>query len=100
MTQDRALYRVWIVEFSAWQPLAWHDVPPVARAVEPALPECLTAAGAAAYVAAFNRQMLADPRGQWAVPFPVAVRYDGEPAPGESLDLAAIDLAPLAAQAA
>jgi hypothetical protein len=100
MTPDRNLYRVWIVDCEGWQPAAWHQAPPRARALEPALAECLPRELAAAYVEAFNTQMLAEPRGQWAVPFRVTLRYDGEPTAGQPVDLSSLDLGALAAQAA
>ncbi len=79
------LFRVWIAEFEAWQPAAWYDVPPRATALEPACPECLTAAQAALFLQGFNEAMLADLRQLWAVAVPVEVCLSGDLSSGEAV---------------
>jgi hypothetical protein len=78
-------YRVWIVRYEGWLPGAWHDVPPGAIAVEPAERGTMPARRARRYVEAFNRAAESGPRKIWAVALPVAVRYMGDPEPGETL---------------
>jgi hypothetical protein len=95
--------RVWIVGYSArdFRPVDWLDVPPNAVAIEPAETEPMSPDRAHRYVEAFNRAAFGcsseekpsekpEKRGKkakkrWAVAVPVAVRYDGEPRPGEKL---------------
>lgn len=80
-----ALYRVWIVHFGDWAPQNYLQVPPVAVAQEPAESEAMLAPQAARYVEAFNRAALARRCKLWAVALPVAVRFEGEPRPGDTL---------------
>jgi hypothetical protein len=65
----------------------WGDVPAAFVAVELAEEECFTAQDAAAYLEGFNGRMLQRSRGRWAVAVPVAVRYDGDVAPGQKVRL-------------
>lgn len=83
-TGSRQLFRVWIVRYRDWEPRSWHDMPPHAEAVEPAMEECLPMEEAAVYVAAFNQAMLGLRRPQWAVCVPVAVRLEGDLQPGQA----------------
>ena len=78
-------YRVWIVRYESRQPDAWHDVPPGAIAVEPAERGTMSGRHARRYVEAFNRAAQAGRRKIWAVAVPVAVRYLGDPRPGETV---------------
>jgi len=78
-----ALYRVWLAEYEGPRPRNWSDVPRRARAVEPAEPQCVTAAAAREFVEGFNRVRRSDRL--WAVAVPVVVRIDGEPRPGAVL---------------
>ncbi len=77
------LFRVWIARYDDWRPGRWDDVPPQARAVEPAVPECLTIDAAAQVIEGFNSGMLCDTGKRWAVAVAVNLRYEGDPAPGE-----------------
>jgi hypothetical protein len=78
-------WRVWIVRCEGFQPTDWHEAPPEAVAVEPAEEGTMRAEAARRYVEAFNRAARAGPRRVWAVALPVAVRYEGDPRPGEPL---------------
>lgn len=78
-------YRVWIARYEHWTPRNCRQVPPKAIAREPAEREAMSACQAARYAAAFNRAALARHRRLWAVALPVAVRFEGEPRPGEVL---------------
>lgn len=78
-------YRVWIVRYQGWPPGAWHDIPADAVAVEPAEREAMAAGRARHYVEAFNRAAQAGQRKIWAVAVPVALRYVGDPQPGETI---------------
>ena len=84
---DRGRYRVWIARVADWQPRSCADVPPTAAAVEPAETGTLSARQAARYVRAFNRVVLRGHVKVWAVAVPVAVRYDGDPVPGQPIVL-------------
>jgi hypothetical protein len=77
--------RVWIVRYGGWQPQQWSDLPAEAIAVEPAEPGTMTARQACRYVEAFNRAVLGGRQKVWAVALPVAVRYLGDPQPGERI---------------
>lgn len=77
------LFRVWIARYEDWQPRRWDEVPPVARAVELAVPECLPRDAAAHVIEGFNAAMLCDADKRWAVAVAVAVRYEGDLTPGE-----------------
>jgi hypothetical protein len=77
--------RVWIVRYEGWRPAAWHDVPAGAIAVEPAERRAMTTRQARRYVEAFNRAAENGSRKVWAVALPVAVRYVGDPQPGDAL---------------
>ena len=78
-------YRVWIVRYEGWRPVAWHDLPPGAIAIEPAERGTMTPRKARQYVEAFNRVAQAGSRKIWAVAVPIAVHYVGDPQPGETL---------------
>jgi hypothetical protein len=84
-----AAYRVWILTYGDWQPISCSDLPVAAVAWEEAEPRTFTLAEAARYVKSFNRTALAVAAGGgkklWAVAFPVAVLYHGEPMPGQPL---------------
>ena len=83
-------YRVWIVRYQGWPPGAWHDIPTDATAVEPAERGAMTARRARRYVEAFNRAAQTGSQKIWAVAVPVALRYVGEPQPGEPLAASAL----------
>jgi hypothetical protein len=88
----KSRYRVWIVRYEGPRPPAWHDVPAGAVAVEPAERRTMSSRQARHYVEAFNRATEASQRKVWAVALPVAlpvaVRYVGDPQPGEPLSQA------------
>ena len=80
-----ALYRVWIAKITHWEPKNWGDVPPEAIALEPAEEDAMSAAQAATYLRAFNQAVLRhDPR-VWAIALPVALQYEGDPQPGQTV---------------
>lgn len=79
------LYRIWITRYEDWAPQNCLQLPPVAIAQEPAESEAMSARQAARYVEAFNRAALARRCKLWAVALPVAVRFEGEPRPGDTL---------------
>lgn len=88
-------YRVWIVRCEGWRPAdGWRDAPAGAIAVEPAERGTMSARQARRYVEAFNRSAQNGPRKIGVVALPVAIRYLGDPQPGE-----AIVTSPLAATA-
>jgi len=77
-----ALYRVWIATYGDWDS---RQVPPEATALEPAEEEAMSAPEATRYVEAFNRVAMTARRKIWAVAMPVAVRYQGDPQPGQTV---------------
>jgi len=82
-------FRVWITQYDRWQPEAYGDVPPAAVALEPAENDLMSAAEAAIYVEAFNREALRRPQKIWAIAVPVTFWIAGEPDAGVLLrDLA------------
>lgn len=85
-------YRVWLAAYQHSAPQRDSDVPPDAVALKPAEPGTMSARQAARYVRAFNRAARAGGTRTWAVALPVAVRYDGEPRPGQSLADVAVRL--------
>jgi len=78
-------FRVWIASYDRWPPQPDHDAGPTAVALEPAEENTMSAAEAAVYVEAFNREALRRGRNLRAVAVPVTVRYVGEPLPGTRL---------------
>jgi hypothetical protein len=78
-------YRVWIVRYQGWRPNNWCDAPAGAIALEPAERGTMTVGQARRYVEAFNRAAQSGPQRIWAVALPVAIRYEGDPKPGEAL---------------
>ncbi len=80
-------FRVWIARYRRWQPTDCRQMPPEAVAVEPAEEGTMSREEAATYVEAFNGAALAQAGNLWAVALPVTVRYDGEPRPGQTIDL-------------
>ena len=80
-------FRVWIAAYDRWQPTDFGDVPTAAVAIEPAEDGTMSKSQADAYVEAFNRAALGGRRKIWAVALPVTVRYQGDPRPGEKIDL-------------
>lgn len=78
-------YRVWIVRYPRKAPKRYTQTPADAIAQEPAENDTMSARQAARYVAAFNRAALARHRRLWAVALPVAVRFEGEPQPGDAM---------------
>ena len=77
--------RVWIVRYEGAPPIAWHEIPTGAVAIEPAEGRTMTARRAHRYVEAFNRAVLGGNRRVWAVALPVTIRYEGDARPGERL---------------
>jgi hypothetical protein len=71
-------YRVWIVRFENWQPGDWCELPPHGQVVELAEADCLTSAQADSFRQGFNRAMLGQSAGLWAIAVPVVVRYEGD----------------------
>ncbi len=82
---DDRRYRVWIAQCNDWHPHGWHEVPPLARAVEPAQEESFSAADAAAYMEGFNTANLRQRGRKWAVVVPVDLRFEGDLRPGQSI---------------
>lgn len=82
--------RVWIVQYEGAPPIAWHDIPVEAVAIEPAEGQAMTARRAARYVEAFNRAAVGGVQKVWAVALPVTVRYEGDAQPGERLHRPAV----------
>ncbi len=80
-------FRVWIARYDRWQPRDPGDVPAAMVALEPAEEGTMSSTQAAAYLEAFNRAALGQRRKIWAVALPVTVRYDGEPRPGERIEI-------------
>jgi hypothetical protein len=80
-------FRVWIARCEHCQPGGDGQVPPAAVAVEPAEQGTMSADEAATYVEAFNRAALGRSGRLWAVALPVTVRYEGEPRPGEVIEV-------------
>ena len=80
-------FRVWIARCEHCQPGGYGEVPPAAVAVEPAEQNTMSADEAATYVEAFNQAALARSANLWAVALPVTIRYEGEPRPGEVIEV-------------
>jgi hypothetical protein len=80
-------FRVWIARYDHWQPGGYGEVPPAAIAVEPAEQATMSGDEASTYVEAFNRAALGRPAKLWAVAVPVSVRYEGEPQPGQTIEV-------------
>jgi hypothetical protein len=78
-------YRMWIVRYEGERPEAWWDVPTGAIAIEPAEPGTLTARQAQRYIEAFQRAAQGGAPKIGVVALPVAIRYVGDPQPGEAL---------------
>lgn len=72
----RAEIRVWVVAAAAWEPASVFDEPPTMRPLFPAVEEMLSREEAAAFVAGFNEQMLADGGRRWAIARRVVARED------------------------
>lgn len=90
LDKSASRYRVWLFTYDDWQPISCSDLPIEAVALEEAEPRTFTDEEAARYVRTFNRTALqasADNNGSkvWAVAFPVAAFYHGEPRPGQRL---------------
>lgn len=86
LNSDRsARHRVWIAVCKGCQSHASCDAAPELVALEPAEDGVMSAVEAARYVAAFNRTAVAQQRMIRAVALPVAIRYDGDPHPGDRL---------------
>jgi len=98
--KGRQKYRVWLIGFQDWQPERWSDTPLESVALEPAEDAWFTVEEAAVFVRSFNEAMLTHPKQIWAIPVPVAVRYDGDLAAGQAIDGDTIDLTPLRKAAA
>lgn len=82
-----AQFRVWIAGYDGRQPEGYRDVPGHAVALEPAEEGVMSHSQAAAYVEAFNRVALGRGRRIWAVALPVTIRYEGDPRPGETIEI-------------
>lgn len=82
-----ARFRVWIARYDNWFPADSRAMPPRAVALEPAEEEPMSVEEAEVYVRAFNREALARSCQLWAVALRVAVRYEGDPQPGQVLEL-------------
>jgi hypothetical protein len=80
-------FRVWLAGCGDWNPTVWSDVPPLAIAIEPAEPHCMTRSEAAHYVESFNRAMIEQSKRLWALPVKVAVRFDGDWTPGQPIGI-------------
>jgi hypothetical protein len=80
-------FRVWIARYVDWLPGSGDEVPPAAVAVEPAEQGTMSGEEAATYVEAFNAAALDRPGNLWAVALPVEVRYEGEPRPGQEIEI-------------
>lgn len=79
---SQRLFRIWLAEFGDWRPATWQDLPPQAKALEPAMAACVTARDAALYVEGFNTTALTRQSRVWAIAVPVAIEYRGDVAAG------------------
>ena len=80
-------FRVWIAGYDHWQPRDYRDIPPAAVAMEPAEEGTMSQSQAAVYVEAFNRAALGRRRKIWAIALPVTLRYEGDPRPGQRIEI-------------
>lgn len=83
--QASEVYRVWLTGYVDWEPTSWSDVPPRSVAIRPAEPGCMTSEQAAVYIQSFNQAMLSKPKNVWAVGVCVAVQYQGDLTPGQTV---------------
>lgn len=70
--------RVWIIAVADWRPRRWSDVPPRAVVREVADEGLYSPQAAAAFLEAFNGQMLREPPSRWAVAVPIEVWFAGD----------------------
>ena len=84
---EKVRFRVWIAGYDSRQPDGYRDAPATATALEPAEDGTMSAEQAAVYVEAFNRAAGGKGRGIRAVALPVTLRYEGEPRPGQELQI-------------
>ena len=63
------------------------QTPPAAVAMEPAEEGTMSQSQAAVYVEAFNRAALGRRRKIWAIALPVTLRYEGDPRPGQRIEI-------------
>ncbi len=90
-TERKALsrYRVWIASCGHGRPQDGRDLPAEMVALRPAELGTMTRLQAARYVEAFNRAVLDADGDVWAVAVPVAICYEGDPRPGQTLTIGA-----------
>jgi hypothetical protein len=81
--QRSQLFRLWLATYTDWRPLHWHDVPPLATALELVADETYSAGDARVFVEGFNSEMLEMERQLWVVAIPVALRLEGDARPGD-----------------
>ncbi|MEX0675976.1 MAG: hypothetical protein WD063_02795 [Pirellulales bacterium] len=79
------LFRLWIAMYRDWRPERWNDSPPEATALELVEDAAYSAEEAALFLEGFNSAMLEHDRPIWAVAIPIAVHYEGDAAPGASV---------------
>jgi len=91
-------FRVWIAAYQEPPAEPDRDAEPAAVALEPAEEDTMSAAQAAVYVEAFNREAHRRGRNLQAVAVPVAVHYVGEPLAGTLLSDAVPRHEPLGAE--
>jgi len=80
-------FRVWLARSHDCGQGSGADPTLAAVALEPAEEGTMSASEARDYVATFNRVAALTPSKVRAVAVPVMVRYEGEPQPGQRLDL-------------
>lgn len=85
-------YRVWIAIERDDRDRSGESQPPSAVLLEPAEAGSMSPRQAARYVATFNRVAVAHGRPLRAIALPVSVRYEGDPAPGQAIEVPAVDL--------
>lgn len=84
---DQLEYRVWIIALEESRPPPREDVQSRGIALEPAEAGTMTLAQARRYVETFNQTARERHRPVRAVAAAVAIRYEGDPKPGQSLPL-------------
>lgn len=80
----RQWYRIWIMTFDEWRPQHWSEMPPFAKAVEPADEGLFSPDEAAAYLEGHNTTSLRLGNVRWAVAIPVQIRIVGDMSPGQT----------------
>jgi hypothetical protein len=79
-------FRVWVVGYRDWQPTDCLDVPPAAKVLELAEAGCLSEVDARRYLKSFNKTMLDQQSGLWAMAVAVSIRYEGDLLQGTTVE--------------